>query len=60
MPKATTACRAPCFLTVASEAATYGRVGRELSKHLLIGLDKFKPGESIKALSHLQRGSADF
>jgi len=51
--------QAPCFLTVASEAATYGRVGRQLSKHLLIGLDKFKPAKASKR-SAIYSAEGDF
>jgi quercetin dioxygenase-like cupin family protein len=41
------------FLTVASEAATHGRVGLELAKHLMLGLDIFPPGGGIKEHRHI-------
>jgi quercetin dioxygenase-like cupin family protein len=41
------------FLTVASEAATHGRVGKELAKHLMIGLDMFPPGGGINEHTHV-------
>ncbi len=41
------------FLTVATEAATHGMVGKELSKHLMIGLDVFPPGGGISEHSHV-------
>jgi quercetin dioxygenase-like cupin family protein len=41
------------FLTVASEAATHGRVGKELAKHLMLGLDMFPPGGGINEHSHV-------
>ena len=40
------------FLTVASEAATHRMRGKELSKHLMLGLDKFPPGGGIAEHSH--------
>jgi len=41
------------FLTVASEALSHGKVGKELAKHLMLGLDIFPPGGGIKAHSHM-------
>jgi quercetin dioxygenase-like cupin family protein len=40
------------FLTVASEAATHGMRGKELSKHLMLGLDKLRPGGGIEEHYH--------
>jgi len=40
------------FLTVASEAAAHGMRGKELSKHLMLGLDRFPPGGGIMAHCH--------
>ena len=41
------------FLTVASEAATHGMRGEELSKHLMLGLDVFPPGGGIGEHRHV-------
>ena len=46
------------FLTVATEAATHGMVGKELSKHLMIGLDKFPPGGGIVEHTHVYSAEA--
>jgi quercetin dioxygenase-like cupin family protein len=46
------------FLTVASEAATHGMVGKELSRHLMIGLDKFPPGGGINEHTHVYSAEA--
>ena len=40
------------FLTVASEAATHGMRGKELSKHLMLGLDKLQTGGGIEGHYH--------
>ena len=41
------------YLTVATEAAIHGMVGKELSKHLMIGLDVFPPCGGIQEHSHV-------
>jgi quercetin dioxygenase-like cupin family protein len=41
------------FLTVATEAATHGRVGKELARNMMLGLDVFPPGGGIKAHCHV-------
>ena len=40
------------FLTVATAAATHGMKGRELSKHIMLGLDKLQPGGGIEEHYH--------
>ena len=46
------------FLTVATEATTHGMVGKELSRHLMIGLDKFPPGGGINEHTHVYSAEA--
>jgi quercetin dioxygenase-like cupin family protein len=41
------------FLTVPTEAALHGMVGKELAKNLMVGLDVFPPGGGIVAHTHV-------